>query len=162
MLAAENVLHAVSGRIEPHEAKTAQDFRELFDAAGKGDAALGVGGIAFPIPARDGEKYVAHLLPLTSGARGRTGSSFGAAAILLVQKALPATPAIPEVVAKAYRLTSTELRVLLAIAEVGPVSEIAEAFGVSETMIKFHLKNLFEKTGARGEADLVRLLAGFT
>jgi hypothetical protein len=25
---------------------------------------------------------------------------------------------------------------------------VAEAFGVSETTIKFHLKNLFEKTGA--------------
>jgi len=162
MLAAENVLRAVSGRIEPYEAKTAQDFREMFDAAGKGDAALGMRGIAFPMPARDGEKYVAHLLPLTSGARGRTGSSFGAAAILFVQKASPATPAIPEVLSKTYRLTSTELRVLLAIAEVGRVSAVAETFGVSETTIKFHLKNLFNKTGTRRQTDLVRLLAGFT
>ena len=162
MLAAENVLRAVSGRIEPYEAKTAQDFREMFDAAGKGDAALGRRGIAFPIPARDGEKYVAHLLPLTSGARGRTGSSFGAAAILFVQKASPATPAIPEVISKTYGLTSTELRVLLAIAEVGRVSAVAKTFGVSETTIKFHLNNLFEKTGTRRQADLVRLLAGFT
>jgi hypothetical protein len=48
-------------------------------------------------------EYLAHLLPLTSGARGRTGSSFGAAAIFLIQKASPATPAIPEVIAKATR-----------------------------------------------------------
>jgi DNA-binding CsgD family transcriptional regulator len=162
MLADENVLRTVSGRIEPHQAKTAQDFRKMFEAAGKGDAALGARGIAFPLPARDGKKYVAHLLPLTSGARGGTGSSFGAAAILLIQEALPTTPAIPEVIAKTYRLTSTELRVLLAIAEIGGVSEVAEAFGVSVTTIKFHLKNLFEKTGARRQADLVRLLVGFT
>jgi DNA-binding CsgD family transcriptional regulator/PAS domain-containing protein len=161
MLASENVLRAVSGRIEPYEARAAQEFREMFDAAGKGDAALGMRGIAFPILARDGEKYIAHLLPLTSGARGRTGSSFGAAAILLAQKASLATPAIPEVIARTYGLTPTELRVLLAVAEIGGVSEVAEAFGVSETTIKFHLKNLFEKTGARRQADLVRLLAGY-
>jgi DNA-binding CsgD family transcriptional regulator len=161
MLAAENVLRADSGRIAPYDAKARQDLREMFDAAAKGDAALGVRGIAFPILARDGENYLAHLLPLTSGARGRTGSSFGAAAILLIQKASPAVPAIPEVIAKTYKLTPAELRILLAIAEIGGVSEVAEAFGVSETTIKFHLKNLFEKTGARRQADLVRLLAGF-
>jgi DNA-binding CsgD family transcriptional regulator len=65
------------------------------------------------------------------------------------------------VIAKAYKLTPTELRILLAIAEIGGVSEVAEAFGVSETTIKFHLKNLFDKTGARRQTDLVRLLAGF-
>jgi DNA-binding CsgD family transcriptional regulator len=161
MLAAENVLRADSGRIAPYDAKARQELREMFDASAKGDAALGVRGIAFPILARDGENYLAHLLPLTSGARGQTGSSFGAAAILLVQKASPAVPAIPEVIAKTYKLTPTELRILLAIAEIGGVSEVSEAFGVSETTIKFHLKNLFEKTGARRQADLVRLLSGF-
>lgn len=162
MLEAENVVRADSGRLAPYDGKARHELREMFDAAGQGDAALGVRGIAFPILARDGENYVAHLLPLTSGERGRTGSSFGAAAILLIQKSSPAVPAIPEVIAKAYKLTPTELRILLAVAEIGGVSEVAEAFGVSETTIKFHLKNLFAKTGARRQADLVRLLAGFT
>lgn len=161
MLAAENVLRAVAGRVAAPDAKAGQALREAFEAAGGGDAALGMRGIALPIVARDGDKYVCYVLPLTSGARSRTGSSFAAAAVLLVQKVELASPARPEVIAKSYKLTPTELRVLLAVAEIGGAPEVAEAFGISETTVKFHLKSLFEKTGARRQADLVKLLAGF-
>jgi DNA-binding CsgD family transcriptional regulator len=162
MLAEENVLRAVSGRIAAHDGKAWQELRDIFDAASQGDTALGMRGIALPLVARDGGNYVAHLLPLTSGARSRTGSTFAAVAVLLVQKATLATPAMPEVIAKTYRLTPTELRILLAVAEIGGTPEVAEAFGIAETTVKFHLKSLFEKTGARRQADLVKLLAGFT
>ena len=40
-----------------------------FTAAGRGDEAVGVMGIAVVLTTRDGERYVAHVLPLTSGAR---------------------------------------------------------------------------------------------
>ena len=161
MLASENVLRVVSGRVVACDSKTGQGLREVFEAAGKGDAALGLRGISFPIAARDGDNYVCYVLPLTSGARKRTGSTLAAAAVLLVQKVELASPARPEVIAKAYNLTPTELRVLLAVAEIGGAPEVAEAFGIAETTVKFHLKSLFEKTGARRQADLVKLLAGF-
>ena len=53
-----------------------------------------------------------------------------------------------------------ELRVLLAIVEVGGVPEVAEALGVARTTVKTHLGRLYEKTGARRQADLVKLVAG--
>ena len=161
MLASENVLRAVSGRVAAYDSKTGQGLRDVFEAARKGDTALGMRGISFPIVARDGDNYVCYVLPLTSGARKRTGSTLAAAAVVLVQKVELASPARPEVIAKAYKLTPTELRVLLAVAEIGGAPEVAEAFGIAETTVKFHLKSLFDKTGARRQADLVKLLAGF-
>ena len=57
--------------------------------------------------------------------------------------------------------TPTELRVLLGIVQVGGAPEVADALGIGEATVKFHLKRLFAKTGARRQADLVKLVAGF-
>jgi DNA-binding CsgD family transcriptional regulator len=163
MLATGNAIRTAPGaRIASSDPNVGEALRKIFDDAGKGDAALGIQGIAFPIVARDGENYVGHVLPLTSGSRIKTGSAFSAAAVLLVQKAELATPAAPEVIAKTFKLTPTELRILLAVSELGGVAEIADAFGISETTVKFHLKSLFDKTGVRRQTELVKLLAGFT
>ena len=72
------------------------------------------------------------------------------------------TPSPPEAIAKAYKLTPTELRVLLAIVEVGGVPEVAEALGVAETTVKTHLGRTYQKTGANRQADLVKLVAAFS
>jgi DNA-binding CsgD family transcriptional regulator len=67
-----------------------------------------------------------------------------------------------EVIAQTYRVTPMELRVLLAIVEVGGVPQVAETLGIGESTVKTHLKRLYEKTGACRQADLVKLLAGYT
>jgi DNA-binding CsgD family transcriptional regulator len=66
------------------------------------------------------------------------------------------------VIAKAYKLTPMELRVLLAIVEVGGVPEVAEALGVAETTVKTHLGRVYKKTGTGRQADLVKLVAAFS
>jgi DNA-binding CsgD family transcriptional regulator len=71
-------------------------------------------------------------------------------------------PTAPEAIAKAYRLTPTELRTLMAIAEIGGVPQVAEALGISETTVKFHLRGVYAKTGSTRQADLVKLVAGFS
>jgi DNA-binding CsgD family transcriptional regulator len=125
-----------------------------------GDAAVGIKGIAVPILARDGERYVAHVLPLTSGTRGQAGTSYAAVAALFVHKAALDTPSPPEAIAKAYRLTQMELRVMLAIVEVVP--QAAETLGVAETTVKTHLGRIYNKTGSHRQADLVKLIAGYS
>lgn len=65
-------------------------------------------------------------------------------------------------IAKSYRLTPTELRVLLAVVEVGGVPEVAEALGVAETTVKTHLGRIYEKTATARQADLVKLVAGYS
>ncbi|MGA7532930.1 MAG: helix-turn-helix transcriptional regulator [Pseudolabrys sp.] len=74
---------------------------------------------------------------------------------------LPTTSPL-EAIARRYRLTPTELRVLLAIVEVGGVPEVAETLGVSVTTVKSHLGSLFEKTSATRQVDLVKLVAAFS
>jgi len=115
-----------------------------------------------PLIARDGKRHVAHLLPLTSGDRRRTGTASSATAALFVRRTAIEAPSRPEAIAKAYGLTATELRVLLALTEVGNGPGIAKALGVGDATVKTHLAHLFQKTGARHQADLVKLVAGFS
>jgi DNA-binding CsgD family transcriptional regulator len=162
MLSAADVLHTKGGRLEVNDQQTDQLLANTFATAGNGDAAVGIKGVAVPLVARDGERYVAHVLPLTSGARRQAGMSYAAVAALFVHKAALDTPSPPEAIAKAYKLTPMELRVLLAIVEVGGVPEVAEALGVAETTVKTHLGRTYQKTGAHRQADLVKLVAGFS
>lgn len=69
-----------------------------------------------------------------TSARRRAGASYAAAA-LFVHKAALDIPSPPEAIAKAFKLTPTELRVLLAIVEVGGVPEVAETLGIAETVV---------------------------
>ena len=162
MIADADILRASLGRLVASDPDVNRALRDIFLAAGSGDAAVGVKGVAVPLVARDGERYVAHVLPLSSGARSSAGLGYTAAAALFVQKAALATNSPPEVIARTYRLTPMELRVLLAIVEVGGVPQVAETLGIGEGTVKTHLKRLYAKTGARRQADLVKLFAGYT
>jgi DNA-binding CsgD family transcriptional regulator len=139
-----------------------QVLADTFATAGNGDAAIGIRGVAVPLVAGDGERHVAHVLPLTSGARRQAGTRYAAVAALFVHKAALDTPSPPEAIAKAYKLTPMELRVLLAIVEVGGVPEVAEALGIAETTVRTHLHQTYHKTGTNRQADLVKLVAAFS
>ncbi len=161
LIANGDVLRAPLGRLTASDPDVNRALRDIFLAAASGDAAIGVRGVAVPLVARDGEHFVAHVLPLSSGARRSTGVSLAAGAVLFVQKAALATHSPPEAIAKTYRLTAMEVRVLLAIVEVGGAPQVAETLGIGESTVKTHLKRLYEKTGAHRQADLVKLFAGY-
>ncbi|MGZ5828747.1 MAG: helix-turn-helix transcriptional regulator [Xanthobacteraceae bacterium] len=162
MIADGDILHASLGRLVASDPDVNRALRDNFLAAAAGDAAIGVKGVAVPLVGRGGKRYVAHILPLSSGARHSAGVSYAAAAALFVQKAALATRSPPEAIAKTYHLTPMEVRVLLAIVEVGGVPQVAETLGIGEGTVKTHLKRLYGKTGARRQADLVKLFAGYT
>src|SRR4051794_1520653 len=107
-----NLLCSVGGRLTVDDAQLAQIMRDSFAAADASDAALGVKAITLPLMSQNGERYVGHLLPLSSGKRRNAGN--GAAAALFVRKAALETPLASDVIAKTFNLTPTELRVLLA------------------------------------------------
>jgi DNA-binding CsgD family transcriptional regulator len=162
MVAEAKVLRAPSGRLGAIDARADQGLLDSFAAASSGDAALGRKGVALPLEAREGERYVAHVLPLTSGSRRKAGVCYAAVATVFVQRAAPDLPSPPEAVCRAFQLTPAELRVLFAIIEVGGASQVAEVLGISVTTVKWHLRHLFEKTGAHRQAELVKLVAGFS
>ena len=162
ILDAADFLRAVCGRLVASDLAINAALRDILVAASVGDTALGVKGIALPLTAHDGERYVAHVLPLTSGARRAAGLAYNAVAALFIRKAALEPFSPPEVIGEMYKLTPTELRVLLAIVDIGGVPEVAAALGVAVTTVKTHLSRLFEKTGVARQADLVKLVAGFS
>lgn len=155
---ARTLLASRQGKLVIHDDKAA---REL--AAGLKAIRENGGALSIPLSSRDDERYLAHLLPLTSGERRRAGLNYAAVAALFVHPAaLNAPPAAPAVIAKTFALTIAELRVLMAIVNIGGVAETAEALGIAESTTKTHLQRIFSKTGTARQADLVRLVAGYS
>lgn len=114
-----------------------------------------------PLTAHDETRYVAHVLPRTSAARGGIDMAYKAIAAVFARKMEIDGQSRSELVARTFGLTPAELRVLVAIVEIGGVPKAAEALGVAETTVRTHLQRVFSKTGANRQADLVKLTAGF-
>jgi len=79
-----------------------------------------------------------------------------------VNEAVLDARSLPEIIADTYKLTPTELRILLAIVEVGGVPKVSEALGIAESTVRTHLGRLFRKTATSRQAHLVRVVAGFS
>jgi DNA-binding CsgD family transcriptional regulator len=158
MLNDGNVLHA-NGRLVAFDAKGDQELHDIFAAARDGDAALGGKGVAVQLTARNGDRFVTHVLPLTTGARRKAGVPYSAVAAVFVQRAGNDTPPSLDALAERYQLTPSELRVLIAIIDIGGVPEVAATLHLSQATVRTHLRHVFEKTGVRRQADLVKLIA---
>jgi DNA-binding CsgD family transcriptional regulator len=161
LIAEADVLRVTNGRIAALDPHSSRSLLDAFTAAQAGDAALGKRGIAMPLTARTGERYVAHVLPLTSGARRKAGVSYAATAAMFIRKAALDLPSPPEAVASEFKLTPAEVRVLFAIVEIGGVPEVAPVLGISDQTVKTHLHRIYEKTATKRQADLVRLVASY-
>lgn len=160
MAARGDMLRISRGELVLDDSEARARLLESVVAARRGDAALGGRGVSLSMKGQGGEPYVAHVLPMRGGSRREVGGSRTACAVF-VRRAVVEPPCEPALLARTYGLTPTELRVLLAIVEVGGVPEVAEALGVAETTVKTHLARLFGKTGTSRQAELVKLVAGF-
>lgn len=160
ILGADDFLRSINGRLVVRDKKINQTLQRIF--ADKDDRTtdgeIGSKGIAVPLLARNGEHHIAHVLPLGPRARADAPS---AAAAMFVSKATLEIPSSAEVIRHAYQLTRTELRVLLAIVNVGRIREVATALGVADCTVKTHVRRLLEKTGAERQTDLIKMVAGF-
>jgi DNA-binding CsgD family transcriptional regulator len=160
MLEADDLLRSIGGQLVAREAQFNRTLREIF--AADGDVALAAMDKALPLVAPDGARYVAHIFPLASVMRNGDDRSFKAAGALFVRKVELNGQCDGELMARAFGLTPTERRVLMAIVEVGGVPETAAALGIAETTVKTHLHRVFAKAGVSRQADLVKLAAGFS
>ncbi|WP_426609533.1 helix-turn-helix transcriptional regulator [Bradyrhizobium sp. McL0616] len=153
-----DLLAMVGDRIVARNTQADKIFRGLFDVlADGGTHSTGRRKIRL-MTSVNGQHFLLHASPLT---RDRSLQRDGAATVLFIQKASMVPLLAPEAIAAAFRLTPSELRVLMAIVELGGVPDIAAKLGIAETTVKTHLGRLFEKTGAGRQADLVKIAAGF-
>jgi len=135
-------------------------LRDIFIAAENGDTSVGVDGVAIPLSASSLDRWFAHVLPLTSGNRQQTGAMYSAVAAVFIRKRAPDRPPPLEALAKRFKLTASEVRVLDAVVKVSSVKAMSEMLGVSQATVKTHLHNLFRKTASSRQSDLVKLMAG--
>jgi DNA-binding CsgD family transcriptional regulator len=164
MLAAGDMLYLHNGALAVRGARAGQHpLAEAVAGAMRDDPIVGPHGVAIPLAAGNDDRYVAHILPLTSGTRRAAGRASLAGAAVFVHKADLEGLLPLEAIARQFGLSAAELRVLAVVIEVGgSVTEIAEVLGVSEPTVKTHLRRLFDKTGARRQPDLIRLVAGYS
>lgn len=161
MLDEGRLLRNGGGKLTAVDARADRALRDVLGACGDGDAAVGVKGIAVPLAVDRNERWLIHVLPLTSGARRNAGLVRAATAALFVRKSGLELPSALERIARTYRLTPSELRVLHAIVEIGGAPAAAEMLGISAATVKTHLQHLFAKTGVSRQAELVKLVGRY-
>jgi DNA-binding CsgD family transcriptional regulator len=161
MLEQGTLVRAHAGRLVPADGDAERGLMEILCGFESGNTASSVRPDSVLLSALAGEPFVAHVVPLIEGVRRSTGSAYTAVAAVFVQKASFELPSSWEVIAKSYKLTPMELRVLLAIVQVGGVPKVSEAMGISVSTVKTHLRRLFAKTGTVRQADLVKLVAAY-
>lgn len=160
MLSDRDMIELVSGRLFATNRSVNRSLYDMLEATDGGDAAVGTKGVAVSMATRTGQQHIAHVLPLTSGARKKAGIEYSACAAIFIRKVELEPPSAPKIMAQLYGLTPSELRVLLAVFENGGIEDIANVLGVSVPTVKTHLRRLFDKTGTRRQADLVKLVGG--
>ena len=159
MLDDESVLRIAAGRLLPSDGNAAKLLHEIITNATHGHDTAETRDIAIHLGTRGGEPYLAHVLLLTTGARRSAVNSHSAVAVVFARKAELELPHPVEVLATTYKLTPTEMRVLMMIVDVGGVAEVAQALGTAPSTVKTHLLRIFQKTGATRQVDLVKLIA---
>ena len=148
-----DVIRIANGRLAPIERTANLALARAIDEAIRDEADLTISA-AIALPGINNAGLIAAILPL---ARSEEIGVAGMAAIF-VQDPTVMPPLAGEAFARLYSLTTSELRVLLAMAPGLSVKEAAEALGISESTAKTHLKHIHSKTGTSKQTELIRLL----
>lgn len=159
MVAEGDVAGGAQGTLTASDRQADASLRSACARVARGEVEEGGGGI--PLTGRGGGRYMAHVLPLTSGARRSAGAAYAATAAVFIRRSGLDIPSPVEAISKAYGLTPSELRALYAIVAAPSVKDASELLGLSQATVKTHLQRVFDKTGARKQADLVKLVAGY-
>ncbi len=124
-----------------------------------GSMTLGQRGIGIPLTRASGTApLILHVLPLKAGEL-HSGLPQRAVAALFIADAGAPAPMPAQALALLYELTPAEVRVFELITHGHTPTEIATLLGLSASTVKTHLLRVFDKTGCRRQAELVRLAA---
>jgi hypothetical protein len=126
MLREGRIVRTVSGALKACDEKSDQTLQDVLAAADVEDSPH-VSRVVVPLNVPNEGPHVAHLLPLTTGARRKANVTYSAIAALFVRKAELDLPHPFEALASHYQRTPTELEVLMGVVQIGGVPEIADA-----------------------------------
>jgi DNA-binding NarL/FixJ family response regulator len=152
------LVHLRDGALHSATVETDRLLNDLLKSASSGDSVLDVRGVEVTMTDSMQERWLVHVLPLTSGRRQEARDANGATAAVFIRRMTANAPPPLEVIAKRYQLTSGEARVVNAVLKVQGVRAMAETLGLSQATVKTHLQNVFRKTGVRRQIELVALV----
>ena len=158
MLAAGSTLKNSKGRLELTVESANRVLRAALAAGSNGD--VGSKGSSIPLRENDGAEnhYVMHMLPLNAGRQQSIDAERNAAFVLFVRLNDPGNAAAIATFARTFDLTPKETSVLQTVVEVGGVPAAADVLGISPATVRTHVTSIFDKSGVRRQADLIRLL----
>ncbi len=157
MLAAGAPMKKVNGRLVLADQHANRTLREAMSAAREGDVTLGEKGASIPLRDEHAE-YVLHMLPLNAARRQSVGSDAAAAHVVFISRNDPKDAPVIAAFAERFGLTAQETRVLQTVVEAGSVPMAADILGISSSTARTHVTSIFDKSGVRRQADLLRLL----
>jgi DNA-binding CsgD family transcriptional regulator len=107
---------------------------------------------SLPLPAHMG--MTGQFLPITAKAHNEKR------ALLVLYPTAAIMPAPGTVLQKQFGITIAEMRIVALMLSGGTRATMAADLGVSLATVKTHLQSLFEKTGTKRQADLLRRIMG--
>jgi DNA-binding CsgD family transcriptional regulator/PAS domain-containing protein len=151
-------IRSSGGKLTAIAAEATAELHRAIEIARGDETAIGHVGIGVALPMEDGEKAIAHVLPLARGdIRTRLVAQGTAAVFVTRENAEP--PSSYAAIASSFGLTPAEARVLERVAQGQTPAEAAKALNIAEPTVKTHLARVFAKMGVSRQADLVALVA---
>jgi DNA-binding CsgD family transcriptional regulator/PAS domain-containing protein len=161
LFAASTAVRSKDGCLTLLSPVTTDALRTAVALAATKERDLGRRGMGIPLRHSHGAPYVAHVLPLRGSQMRKGLASRAAAAVFVAPAASP--PRLPaDALALLYDLTPAEARVLELIAEGRTQAEIARTLTIAGSTVKTHLLRVFDKTGCRRQAALVKLASSLS
>jgi DNA-binding CsgD family transcriptional regulator/PAS domain-containing protein len=160
--AAQHLLGTAGGPVQARGGKfaakapsAARELRGAIKLVTQDEACIGKTGLAVCLTEAGEVPIFAHVLPLTgSDLRTRLQPAAIAAVFIGVSPDKQDTVAVA---AAAFDLTAAEARVLASLVGGYSLVKAAATLGIAQTTAKWHLENIFAKTGVARQADLVGL-----
>ncbi len=153
LLARGDCLQSEDGIIHARAPRTTRDLAE---AVARTARAPGGGAVTIAAFRDAASPVVLHVVGLESRAFGISMADRPCAAIVvMIPNRLPGH--VLDAVADLYDLTPAEAAVFAQIANGKTPAEVAQTLGIAASTVRTHLLRLFDKTGVRRQADLVRL-----
>lgn len=162
MLRTGAVVQARGGILSAKAPAAAAELRKAIGLAASNETMLGNTGLAIRLTGPAAAPIVAHVLPM-NGSELRTASQPGAAAAVFIGASMATAPdltadEIREYFRRRFGFTMAEVSVAFEILKGDGREAVAARLGISVATVRTHLSHIFEKTGVRRQAELVRLL----
>jgi DNA-binding CsgD family transcriptional regulator len=151
LIADADVLMSVDGVISAVDTETADSLERAVVA--RGDTGCAPARRSFLLRGDTERHHVAHVLRV--GGPDADGAPVAAIVVRSVGKGEVETSGE---IAPLFSLTAREISVLRSITDLGGIPSTAHSLGLAEGTVKGYLKNIFAKTGARRQSDLVKIV----